>query len=77
MVGLHRRLRVLHFQLQVIIGTYGHDPMEMYLVHGMLLLLALVVVQWVLTQVSLSFLNSAEILTATERRVAGHAGHLC
>ena len=42
---------MLHFQLQVTIGSYGYEPTEMYLVHGVLLLLAIVVVHWVLMQV--------------------------
>ena len=42
---------MLHFQLQVTIGSYGYEPAEMYLVHGVLLLLAIVVVHWVLMQV--------------------------
>ena len=42
---------MLHFQLQVTIGSYGYEPAEMYFVHGVLLLLAIVVVRWVMMQV--------------------------
>lgn len=48
---LCRRVRKLHFQLQVTIGSYGYEPLELYLVHGVLAFLALVVAQCVLTEV--------------------------
>jgi len=54
---LCRRIRVQHFQLQCVIGSYGYEPMELYLVHGVLAFLAVVVMHWILMQVcsTLSF----------------------
>ena len=49
----YRRMRLLHFQLQVTIGSYGYTGMELCLVHGVLLLLVAVVVHWILLQVRL------------------------
>ena len=51
----YRRIRLLHFQLQVTIGSYGYTNEELCLVHGVLLLLAAVVVRWILLQVSMLF----------------------
>ncbi|CAK0732737.1 hypothetical protein CVIRNUC_000173 [Coccomyxa viridis] len=45
-----KRMRLLHFQLQVTIGSYGYTGMELCLVHGVLLLLVAVVVHWILLQ---------------------------
>ncbi|CAL5224073.1 g6698 [Coccomyxa viridis] len=49
--SLFRRARKMHFQLQVTIGSYGYEPVELYLVHGVLAFLALVVVHCILTEV--------------------------
>ena len=49
--SLCRRVRKLHFQLQVTIGSYGYEPSELYLVHGVLAFLALVVAHCIFTEV--------------------------
>ena len=46
-----RRVRKLHFQLQVTIGSYGYEPVELYLIHGVLAFLALLVLHCVVAQV--------------------------
>ena len=49
----------MHFQLQVTIGSYGYEPVELYLVHGVLAFLALVVVHCILTEVRVTDLAYA------------------
>ena len=67
-VLLCRHARKLHFQLQVTIGSYGYEPIELYLVHGVLAFLALVVMHCILTQVRVADPAFAEHAAALATR---------